>query len=111
MFSTWLLELKQVDRKSLEKLYGLMNKHDFNDSLRVIAAGFFRKGRQFERAAQVLEPLQSNEVLQPLVAGILFHSLLGRKKWSEAFWIYRSQASIDSRDVLKFLEWRKETEV
>ena len=80
---------------------------DFNDSLRVMAAGFFRTGGQFERTAWVLEPLQSNKVLQPLTAGLLFHSLLGQKKWSEAFWIYRSQASIDFQDVLRFLEMEK----
>ena len=107
LFSTWLLKLKRVDPKSLDRLYSLVDQYDFNDSLRVIAAGFFRKGGQFERAARVLEPLESNEILQPLVAGILFHSLLGRKKWSEAFWIYRSQASIDSQDVLTFLEMEK----
>ncbi len=106
-FSTWLLELKQVDRQSLDRLYSLVNQFDFNNSLRVMAAGFFRTGGQFERTTRVLKPLQSNQVLQPLVAGLLFHSLLGQKKWSEAFWIYRSQASIDSRDILRFLEMEK----
>ena len=107
-FSKWLLELDQVNDESLDKLHTLLDKDDLNDSLRVIIAGFFRSGKQFKRTLRVLEPVQSNETLQPLVAGLLFHSLLGQKKWSEAFWVYRSQASIDSGDILAFLKMERE---
>ena len=103
-FSRWLSQLEKVDDQSLEKLDSIVHSFDLNDSLRVIAAGFFRKGGQFGKVAEVLAPIESNEALQPLVAGLLFHSLLGQKKWREAFWIYRSQASIDSKDILKFLK-------
>ena len=45
----------------------------------------------------------SSMVLEPLVAALAFHSLLGQEKLSEAQWVYLTHAHIDQRDLLKFV--------
>lgn len=102
--SQWLLTSQENDDSAFAEFYRKIQDKKLYNFVRVFLADYLNGKKKYKETEQLLAPILDPGTLQPLVASVTFHSLLGQLKWDEAFWVYKTHGSVNDQSLLYFMQ-------
>ncbi len=100
----WLSKNADGETQQVEALLKKMQNKRLYNFTRVLIAGQLLKQKRLKDMDAILSPVRRAGVLQPIVASLSFHSLLGQMKWDEAYWVYRTHNAVTDQTFLFFVQ-------
>jgi uncharacterized RDD family membrane protein YckC len=100
----WAFLSDKQQKKDFAKLQIQLEQKQPLQFVRVYIAAILNNQRDYGGALKMLKPIRYPGQLQPVVAALTFHSLLGQIKWDEAFWVAKTHEQVGDPNILYFIQ-------
>ena len=102
--SQWLQSDNYNSKENLGLVLEQIKDKEVEGFVVVMLASQLSSKAQYKAMLTVLDKIQRSTLLEPIVASLSFHSLLGQLKWDEAYWVHKTHNHVNDKDVLHFVE-------
>jgi uncharacterized RDD family membrane protein YckC len=100
----WLKDNEEGKTRSTSRFIESVDENFIPAFARVLLAPQLIQERKYQAVEKLLKPIREPGVLEPVVASLSFHSLVGQLKWDEAYWVYKTHNAVNDENLLYFLQ-------
>lgn len=101
-FSRWLTLNADAESFDMTELNRIIKHPEVHDFTLVFASAFYFKMGDYRKMEEISYSIRRKELLSPVVATLVFKSLLGQLRYEEAKLVYSSNSSLSEIHLLEF---------